>query len=154
MAFGTDSKIFTAFFENMIENAVAYDLDNDTVTVALYGNSGTPSQTAALANTAYNAGAWDTTFEIYDGAEWPQGGQDLDSITSGFSSNVYTFDAANEVSTGTSATLSDVRGCLIYDNTLAQNYGLCYLSFGGSNSVVDGTFTVIFHTDGIMKFTL
>lgn len=154
MAFGTNSKIFTAFFENMIENVVAYDVDGNNINVALYNDTGTPVQTATLANTAYNAGAWVTGNEVSDAAEWPAGGQQLDSVTSGFSSNVYTFDAANEVSTGTSATLSDVRGCLIYDNTIAQKYGYCFLSFGGSNSVVDGTFTVIFHTDGIMQFTL
>ena len=154
MTFGANSKIFTAQFENMIENTVAYDVDSDQVYVALYGDTPTPSQTVTLANTVYNVDQWVTTSEKYDAAEWPQAGQELDNKTSGFTSNVYKFDADDEQSTGTSATLSDVRGCLIYDNTLATKYGYCFLSFGGGNSVTDGTFTVRFNASGIMQYTL
>lgn len=156
MAFGTSSKIFTAFIENALGNDVAYDLDTagDTIKVALYGDSGTPSQTATLANTVYNVDAWATANEKYDGAEWAQAGQALSITTSGFTSNVFTFDAADEVSAGTSATMSDVRGCLIYDDTLATKYGLCYLSFGGASAVTDGTFTVVFNASGIFTLTL
>ena len=49
-----------------------------------------------------------------------------------FASNVYTFDAANTVSTGTSATLANVYGCLVYDDTTAD-HGICYNYFGGTN---------------------
>jgi hypothetical protein len=73
-----------------------------------------------------------------------------------FSSNVYTFDAADEVSDGTSATLANVYGCLVYDNTIAApvaNQGVCYLYFGGINSVTDGTLTVSFNASGIFTIT-
>jgi len=72
--------------------------------------------------------------EVFDAAEWATGGQALDTVTSAFTTNVYKFDAADEVSAGTSATLADVRGCLVYDTTVSS-YGLCFLSFGGANSV-------------------
>src|SRR5512137_978828 len=135
MAFGTSSKIFTASMEAMLENAAALNLASDTIKVALFNDSCTPNQTVALASTAFGAGVWASN-EVYDGAEWATGGQALDSITSGISSTTYTLDAADEVSAGSSATLADVRGCLIYDSTVSS-YGICYLSFGGANAVTD-----------------
>jgi hypothetical protein len=94
---------------------------------------------------------------VADGAEWPAGGQALDSVTFAPASNVLKFDAADEVSTGTSATLASVFGCLIYNtdiNTPVDSQGICYLYFGGTNSVTDGTFTVVFNTAGIFTLTL
>lgn len=82
----------------------AMDLNSDTFKAALYDNDITPSQTAASASTAFDAGQWATAGnEVADGAEWATGGIALSSVTSGFSSNVYTFDAADTVSTGSSA---------------------------------------------------
>lgn len=151
------SKIFMAFIEDVFENTTAMDLNSDTIKVALYDNDITPDQTVTSANTAYNAGQWVASGnEVSDGAEWPSTGQALGSITSGFSSNVYTFDAADEVSTGTSATLANVYGCLVYDDTITTpvaDQGICYLYFGGVNSVTDGTFTVVFHSSGIFTIT-
>ena len=43
-------------------------------------------------------------------------------------------------------------GVLIYDDTIATpvaDQGICYLAFGGSNSVTSGTFTVSFNASGI-----
>ena len=43
------------------------------------------------------------------------------------------------------ATLASVFGCQVYDDTLAApvaDQGVSYHYFGGSNSVVNGTFTV------------
>lgn len=155
MAFGTSSKVFVAFLENALGNAVAYNLNTggDTFKVALFNDSITaPDATVALANTAFGAGVWAAN-EVFDGAEWPTGGQALDSVDLTTASNVLKWDAADEVSTGTSATLADVRGCLVYDDTLTD-YGICFLSFGGANSVTDGTFTVVFNTSGIATFTV
>jgi hypothetical protein len=157
VAFGTASKIFTAFVEDVIEQRALFDMDTHTFKVALYGNGGTPDQTAASANTAYNAGAWATANEIYDAAEWAQTGQALDSVTSAFTTNVYKFDAADEVSAGTSATLTAVYGCLIFDDSLTTpvaDQGVSYHYFGGSQSVTDGTFTVVFNGSGIFTLTL
>ena len=127
------SKIFTAFIENALENDVAFNLDTDTFKVALFNDTPTPDQTVALANTAFGAGVWASN-EVFDGAEWATGGQALDSLTSAFTTNVYKWDAADEVSAGTSATLANVYGCLVYDSSLSS-YGICYLYFGGANSV-------------------
>lgn len=151
------SKIFMAFLEDVFENTTAMDLNSDTFKVALYDNDITPDQTVTSANTAYNAGQWTASGnEVSDSTEWPATGQALGSVTSAFSSNVYTFDAADEVSDGTSATLANVYGCLIYDDTITTpvaDQGVCYLYFGGVNSVTDGTFTVVFNASGIFTVT-
>jgi hypothetical protein len=152
------SKIFVATIEDIIENTTAIDLNSDSFKVALYDDDITPDQTVTSANTAYNVGQWVTTGnEVSDGAEWPVTGQALDSVTFASASNVLTFDAADEVSDGTSATLANVFGCLIYDATVAtpvDDQGICYLYFGGTNSVTDGTFTVVFNASGIFTLTL
>ena len=151
------SKIFMAFIEDVMENTTAMDLNADTFKAALYDNDITPDQTVTSANSAYNAGQWVITGnEVSDGAEWPAGGETLTNPTSTRASNVYTFDADNEVSTGTSATLAAVFGCLVYDDTIATpvaDQGVCYNYFGGTNSVTDGTFTIVWHASGIFAIT-
>jgi len=152
------SKIFSALITDVLNNTTAIDLNTDaSLKVALYDNDITPDQTVTSANTAYNVGQWVTTGnEVSDGAEWAVGGVALTSPTSVFVTNVYTFDAANTAS-GTSATLLTVFGCLVYDDTIATpvaDQGLCYNYFGGTQSVTDGTFTVIWHTNGIFQLTL
>lgn len=147
------SKMFVATIEAVFEGT-AVDTDSDTFKIALYDNDITPDATVALANTAYDAGQWASAGnEVYDATEWPQTGQALGSVTSGISSNVWTFDAADEVSDGTSATLANVYGCLVYDDT-TSDYGLCYLYFGGVQSVTDGTLTVAFNASGICTITV
>jgi hypothetical protein len=154
----TASKIFVATIEDMLENTTALDLNSDTWNITLWDNDVVPSQTVTSANTAYGADQWVSAGnEVYDGAEWPQAGQALGSVTFLTASNVLTFDAANEVSDGTSATLLNVYGSMIYNATVAapvNDQGLCYFYFGGVNSVTDGTLTVNFHANGIFTLTL
>lgn len=152
----SNSKIFMAFIEDVLENTTAMDLNSDTLKAALYDNDITPSQTAAAASTAYNTGQWAIAGnEVSDAAEWAAGGVALASVTSGFSSNVYTFDAADTAS-GSSATLAAVYGCLVYDDTITTpvaDQGVCYNYFGGTNSVTDGTFTIVWNASGIFAIT-
>ena len=154
----TASKVFSAYITDIINNTTAMDLNTDaSLKVALYDNDITPDQTVTSANTAYNVGQWVTTGnEVSDGAEWAVGGVALTSPTSVFATNVYTFDAANTAS-GTSATLIAVFGCLVYDDTITTpvaDQGICYNYFGGTNSVTDGTMTVIWNASGIFAITL
>jgi hypothetical protein len=76
----TNSKIFVSTIEDILENTTAIDLNSSAFNVALYNDTITPSQTVVSAETAYNAaaGVWDSG-EVSDGAEWPAGGQALDS---------------------------------------------------------------------------
>jgi hypothetical protein len=154
----SESKIFVATIEDMLENTSALDLNTDGHKLTLWDNDITPDQTVTSANTAYGVGQWVTTGnEVSDAAEWPVTGQALGSITFVSAANVLTFDAANEVSDGVSATLLNIFGCHIHNSSITtpvDDQGLCYLYFGGTNSVTDGTLTVNFHASGIFALTL
>ena len=150
MAFGAASEMFVATIEYQYEGG-SFNLGTDSMKIALYSDTPTPDEEVALANTVYGVDQWITGSEEYDAAEWPQTGQVLGSPTSTVAAGVWTFDAADEVSDGTSATL-DTYGCLIYDDAVSD-YGICFLSFNGSNSVVDGTLTVQFGA-GICTITV
>ncbi|MDN5857148.1 MAG: hypothetical protein L0H84_00870 [Pseudonocardia sp.] len=155
MAFGTASKIFSAFVTDAVNGTAPFDLNSDSLKVAIYNNTGTPDQTAAAASAAYNAGAWVVANEADNGG-WSAGGLVLGSVTSGFASNVYTLDAADSAN-GAAATIADTRGCLIYDDTLTTpvaDQGVCYLSFGGQQSVTAGTLTIQYNASGILTLTL
>ena len=77
--------------------------------------------------------------------------------TSVFASNVYTLDSADTVSADATTTLAAVFGTLIYDDTLATpvvDQGISFNYFGGTNSVTNGTFTVIWAAAGVLALTL
>jgi hypothetical protein len=150
------SKIFVTFMEDVLENTAAYDLGitPDSFKAALYDNDITPDNTVSTANRAFNAGQWASAGnEVFDGAEWATGGVVLANPTSTTAAAVYKFDADDTVSTGSSATLAAVFGCLVYDDTVGDS-GVCYNYFGGTNSVTDGTFTIVWNSAGIFTLTL
>lgn len=152
------SKGFLATLEDILENTTAMDLNSDTFKIALYDNDITPDQTVTSANTAYNAGQWAASGnEVSDSTNWDAAGEPLTSVTSAFASNVYKFDAADTAQGGATCTLANVYGGLIYDDTITTpvaDQGLCYLYFGGVQSVTGGTFTVQYHSSGIFTLTL
>lgn len=153
----SNSKIFSAYITDSLNRTEPFDANADAFNAALYGTSPTPDQTAASASTAYNTGQWITGNQVVDTVSWPAVGRPLQSITSGFTSNVYTFDAADTVSVDATTDLAAVFGCLIYDDTVTTpvaDQGVCYNYFGGSNSVVNGTFTVVWNASGIFALTL
>lgn len=166
MAFGTSSKVFTAFMAQAMGGsgsdgkkvASSYaGLGADTLKVALYNNSATPDNTAAYASTGYNTGGWTNTNEQSSSTQWPAGGATLSGAVGSVSSNVFKFDATDTASSG-SVTLSNVYGCLIYDDTIAAtntvaDQGVCYNYFGGAQSVTSGTFTVVWNSSGIFTIT-
>lgn len=50
-------------------------LDSDTVKAALFNNSVTPDQNAAVASTGFNTGTWTTSNEVTDATNWVSGGR-------------------------------------------------------------------------------
>ena len=151
----SNSKIFSAFVTDSFNRTNAFDLNSDAPKAALYNNTGTPDQTVTAANSAYNAGQWVTSNELSNGG-WSAGGLALTSVTSTFSSNVYTFDAA-DTANGSAATISGAFGTLVYDSTLSTpvaNQGICFNYFGGTNSVTSGTLSIIWNASGIFAITL
>jgi len=152
----TNSKIYSSYITDSLNRTNAFDLDADNIKAALFDNTITPSQTVASASTAYAAGVW-ASGGVLDASGWPAVGRQLLTVTSTFSSNVYTFDAADTVSANSTTTLTNAYGCLIYDDTLASvvtDQGICYNYFGGANSVTSGTFTIVWNASGIFALTL
>lgn len=152
------SAIFRAFITDALANVTAFDLSGtgvDTFKVALYDNDITPDKDVSAANSAYNAGQWAASGnEVADGTEWDAAGEPLASpALSNPSGGVIMWDATDTVSGGTSATLAAVFGCLVYDDTLSD-FGISYHYFGGTQSVTDGTFTVIWHANGLFRITV
>jgi hypothetical protein len=152
----SNSKVFTIWIENILENTTAMDVDSDTFKAALFDNSITPSQTVSAANSAYGAGVW-ASGGVVDTVSWPAVGRNLASVTSGFTSNVYTFDAADTTSADATTDLANVYGTLVYDDTIASpvaDQGAVYIYLGGANSVVSGTFTIVWASGGLAQLTL
>lgn len=147
------SKIFGQFVDDIADNTAALDLNADTFKAALYDNDITPDNTVSAANSAYNAGQWTASGnEVSDGTNWDAAGEPLTSVTSVHSGGVWTFDAANTSQGGASATLANVYGCLVYDDTITTpvaDQGICYNYFGGVQSVTAGTFTIVWNASGI-----
>jgi hypothetical protein len=170
MAFGTSSKVFTAFMAQAMGGSGATNnlmaskssgtyagLCTDTLKVALYNDSATPNNAAAYDSTGYNTGGWTNTNEQFSSTQWPAGGVTLAGAIGAVSSNVFKFDATDTASSG-SVTLSGVMGCLIYDNDITgtntvAKQGVCYNYFGGAQSVTSGTFTVVWNSSGIFTIT-
>lgn len=154
------SAIFRPFLGDVLGNTAAFDLNTggDSFKVALYDNDITPDNDVTAANSAYNAGQWVITGnEVSEAGQWAAGGVALTSqdINVGTADVVF-WDAADTAS-GSAADLANVYGCLVYDDTLATpvaDQGVCYNYFGGANSVVNGTFTVVWSANGILRFTL
>jgi len=153
----TNSKVFRAFVADAVDNTTAFDLGADTVKVALYNGTITPDQNVTSANSAYNVGQWATAQEVYQAGQWAQAGVALTGQTVNSGTSGVVFYDANDTASGSAATLASVYGCLVYDDTLTTpvaDQGICFNYFGGTNSVTNGTFTVIWNANGIWRATL
>ena len=150
------SAVFRSYVTDAQANAQAFDLSGagvDTFNNALYNNSITPDKDAAEAATRYNTGQWATANEVYEAGQWAQGGVALTSPALTNPVAGVTMWDATDTASGAAADLASVFGCQLYDTTLVNDPGICYLYFGGSNSVVNGTFTVVYHGDGLFRAT-
>lgn len=155
----TASRIFRPFLADVMANTAAFDLDADTAKVALYTNAITPNADVTSALSAYNAATsqWVTANEQYEAGQWAQGGQALSGLVVNSGTAGVVFWDANDVSSGSTADLTNVYGCMVYDDTLTTpvaDQGICYNYFGGANSVVNGTFSVVWSANGIWRITL
>lgn len=154
------SAIFREFVTDSFANAVAYDLSGasvDTFKNALYNNTTTPDKDSALIGYNEAASQWVVANEVIDtttGTDWPTAGVALTSpALTNPSTGVVMWDAADTVS-GATADIANAFGCLVYDDTIAGKPGICYLYFGGANSVTNGTFSVIYSANGLMRITV
>lgn len=147
------SKVFAAFVKDRLDATAAFDLDTDTFKVALYDNDITPDNTVSSANSAYDAGQWASAGnEVFEAGQWAQGGVALSGHDVTSSGTTITWDA-NDTASGSAADLANVFGVLVYDDTLAApvaDQGVCYNYLGGTNSVTNGVFTVVWAGTGIL----
>ncbi|MGW2206770.1 hypothetical protein [Streptomyces sp. NPDC001774] len=129
----------------------------DTVKVALFNNSVTPDKDAAVASTGYNTGTWTTGNEVTDATNWVAGGRTLGSQAFSGATNAVMYDAA-DLAGGGSLTLTNAYGAFVYDDTISAgtvaDQGVCFNYFGGAQSVTGGTFTIVWHANGIFRLTV
>lgn len=157
----TDSRVFAQWVIGPMMQAAGTSyagLDADAVKVALFGSGVTPDKDAAVASTGYNTGTWLLANEVSGGANWAAGGRTLATPTfTSPGSGIAMFDAADLAGGGT-VTLTNAFGCLVYDDTISggtvADQGVCFNYFGGSQSVTNGTFQVIWNSSGIVRFTV
>jgi hypothetical protein len=153
----SNSKIFRIALANALGNVTALDLDADSFKLANYNNSVTPDQNVTATNSAYNVGQWASANEVSQSGQWAAGGIVIGTTVLDTSTNgIVMFDGA-DVASGSAATLSNVFGGLVYDDTLTTpvaDQGLCYLYYGGAASVTNGTLTVQFASTGICRWDL
>jgi hypothetical protein len=160
-----DSRVFQEWVKNPLFNGsqgtppTGYTgyAGSDVFKCALFASGITPDRNAAVASTGYNTGVWLTANEKTGSSEWVAGGRALASKTNAASAGTITLDAADLAGTA-SITMSSVEGCLIYDDTITAgtvaDQGMCFLWFGGAQSVTAGTFTVSFNAAGIVTATV
>lgn len=164
MTFGASSAMFRAWPTMMLNNnATGYGgLDGDTCKVALFNNTTTPDKDAAVASTGFNTGQWVTANEVTDSdgvSNWSSGGIALSgsSVDGSTNSGVVVFDASDTTHSST-VTIANAYGCLVYDDTISAgtvaDQGVSYHSFGGAQAVTTGTFTIVWHANGIFRITV
>jgi hypothetical protein len=157
----TASAIFRQMVTHAFDRTEVFDLDTDSFKVALFNDSITPDKDSAI--TGYNeaTGQWLVANEIIDssggGTDWPTGGRPLVSpdVTNP-ATGVVMLDADNTASAGATADIASAMGCLVYDDTLTtpDDPGVCYNWFGSAQSVTNGTFTVVWHANGLFRITV
>jgi|SRR5829696_806721 len=156
----TNSKIFREWMVTAYQAAGTgfTGLDSDVINAALFNNTVTPDQDAVVGSTGYNTGTWVTGNEVTDATNWVAGGRALASKTfTTPAAATMRFDAA-DLAGGGNVTITNAFGTLVYDNTITAGtvakQGVSFHYFGGAQSVTSGTFTVIWHANGINQWTM
>jgi hypothetical protein len=160
----TDSRMFRAFPEALLDNSMTgYNgLEADVIKAALFNNSVTPDRDAAAASTGYNTGTWTSGNAVSDSdgsSDWPAAGIQLDDSATGVTTaagGIIQYDAADTTHSNT-VTISNAYGCLVYNDDLTApvaDMGISFHYFGGAQSVTTGTFTIVWHANGLFRITV
>src|SRR5678815_5396382 len=161
----TDSRAFRIYYQNLIEGVVENQgttsmdwVEATTVKAALYNNTITPDRDVAANLTAYNTGQWVTGGEVADGANWAAGGVAVTGRTlTSPGTGIVMYDATDTPSTTATTTLAAVFGCLVYSDSIVTpqaDQGFSFHYFGGTQSVTSGTFTIVWHANGLIRLTV
>jgi hypothetical protein len=151
----SNSKVFARTMLEQMNGGHAFNWATDTINVAVFLGTNTPSNTVITdAATEYNGAAsqWvAATYEVPNTGTYSAGGSAVTPLSFTQTTNVVTFTSSGAPS-WTGATMTAVYGCLVYDTTIS-NIGLSYNYFGGSQSVTAGTFTINWNASGIATIT-
>jgi len=130
------SGIYSCFKGDLMEKQVDIGDGGDTINVALYDDSHTFTAT----DTVYT-----TDNELATENGYTQEGETLtgQAVTEGATTKWDATDIAWTTSTFTA------YHAVIYDTTNTNSL-ICSIDFGGAKSVAGGTFTIQWHTDGII----
>ena len=146
MAFPSSGLFVATFVDALDTTQLALDLDLETHKVALFTNSLTGAD--LVTDVGYGAGAWASN-EVPGTGNYTTGGTVLTGTTYVSSgAGVTTFDGTD--TSWASATITAIRGCLIYADALGSNNGICAVNFGGDFQVTAGTFTIQWNASGIV----
>ena len=104
----------------------------NTFRLALYTSSATLNKTT----TAYT-----TSNEVANGDGYTTKGIALTNVTPALSGDTAVCDFSNVSFTSASFT---ANGCLIFNDTAANDPSVCAIAFGGDKTVTNGTFTIEF----------
>ena len=159
------SAVFRAYITDLVQGVVENQgttsmdwVEATTVKAALYNNTGTPDKDVASASSAYNTGQWVVGNEVSDGGNWAAGGVVVTGRTVTNPSNgVIMMDATDTPSTTSTETLAAVFGCLVYSDSIVTpvaDQGFSFNYFGGTNTVTAGTFTIVWHANGVFRATV
>jgi hypothetical protein len=156
------SAIFRQMVTHAFDRTEVFDLDTDSFKAALFNDSITPDKDSALTGYDEGGGQWVASVnEVVDssggGTDWPAGGRPLvNPDVSNPATGVIMFDADNTASAGATADIASAMGVLVYDDTLTtpDDPGVSYNWFGTAQSVTNGTFTVVWHGNGILRITV
>ncbi len=137
------------------------NLEQDAIKVALYDNDITPDKDAAITSTGYNTGQWVASGnEVTSSSDWPTTGVSLSGAdVTDQGSGITMFDATDTTHSNT-VTLTNAYGCLVYDDATTAgtggvaDQGITYHYFGGAQSVTTGTFTIVWHANGLFRITV
>ena len=138
------SGLYGITFLNALKNTLALDLDSDTIKIMLVTSSYTP-----------DFGAHDFKGDVSNevsGTNYTAGGNTLGSVTLTQTGGTIKFDAAD--TSWSSATITDARGAVIYDDSLTDDPLIAYIAFGANYSSSNGTFTIAFNAGGIFTIDL
>ena len=160
------STVFRLFMSEAMSGAHDIDGTGDTINVSLYNNSVAATATLADYSTGeakYNGSSTlastNAVAETSGDANWPAAGIPLLTPSINVTTTqVVEFDAPDlaNLSNGAGvATIADAYGCLVYDDTDANDRAICALYFGGSpQAVTAGTFTIVFNASGIFRIAV
>lgn len=149
MTIGNSGLFVTQWAAILNATQLPINLVNDSIKGALYTNSVTPNYSS---DTAYSAAPY-TTNEV-SGTGYTAGGVVLATVAVSENPTGTLMVTASSNPSWASSTITNARGMLVYDNTLAGKNAICLVSFGADYSTTSGTFTVQLAATGLFYIDL